>query len=131
MTHFSLIVLLAAADPAPVQADLVLKGGTIYDGSGQPGRAGDVAIQGDKVVAVGTFTAAGSPKVIDCAGLVVAPGFIDLHTHSDQPLQVGPTRQNLSYLTQGVTTVVTGNCGSGPVDTAAYYAKLEKNGVGS
>jgi N-acyl-D-amino-acid deacylase len=125
----ALLTLLAAADP--VAADVVLKGGTVYDGTGTPGVVGDVAIKGDRVVAVGTFATAGNPKVIDCAGLVVAPGFIDLHTHSDSPIRQSPTRQNLSYLTQGVTTVVTGNCGSGPTDVAAYYAEIEKSGAGS
>lgn len=130
MTPFCLIALLVTADPNPVQCDLVLKGGTIYDGSGEPGRAGDVAIQGDRVVAVGTFAVAGSPKSIDCAGLVVAPGFIDLHTHSDTPLQAAATRANLSYAYQGVTTEVTGNCGSGPVNVARYFDTLERGGIG-
>src|SRR5438876_3824231 len=128
--YLSLLLLLATADASPVRADLLLKGGTIYDGSGEPGRAGDVAIQGDKVVAVGSFTVAGSPKLVDCVGLVVAPGFIDLHTHSDSPLQAAATRANLSYAFQGVTTEVTGNCGSGPTNVARYFATLERNGVG-
>ncbi len=130
MQPLLLLTLLAAADP--VQADVVLKGGTVYDGSGQPGVVGDVAIRGDRVVAVGTFAVAGNPKVIDCGGLVVAPGFIDLHTHSDNgSIQAAATRQNLSYITQGVTTIVTGNCGSGPTDVAAFYALLDKKGTGS
>src|SRR5262245_45058040 len=91
------LALLLCADPAPVQADIVVERGTVYDGTDQPGRVGDVAIQGDKVVAIGSFTVAGAPKVIDCGGLIVAPGFIDLHTHSDSPLQAAATRANLSY----------------------------------
>jgi N-acyl-D-amino-acid deacylase len=129
MLPLTLLAFLAAADP--VQADIVLKGGTVYDGSDKPGVVADVAIKGDRIVAVGTFTAAGNPKVIDCAGLVVAPGFIDLHTHSDGPIVSSATRQNLSYITQGVTTIVTGNCGSGPIEVADYYAKIDKNGAGS
>lgn len=125
-----LLLFLAAADPAPIQADLILKGGTIYDGTAQPGRAGDVAIKGDRVVAVGTFTTSGTPKIVECGGLIVAPGFIDLHTHSDTPLQNEKTRANLSYAYQGLTTAVTGNCGSGPTDVAAFFTKLEKGGVG-
>jgi N-acyl-D-aspartate/D-glutamate deacylase len=122
---------LALTADAPVQADLVLRGGTLIDGTGKPAAVGDLAVKGDRIVAVGKFTVAGSPKVIDCAGLVVAPGFIDLHTHSDAPLQAAATRDNLNYLTQGVTTVVTGNCGSGPTDVAAFFKKLEQGGVGS
>jgi N-acyl-D-aspartate/D-glutamate deacylase len=130
MNVLPLLALLAAAEPVP--ADIVLKGGTVYDGSGQAGVVRDVAIKGDRIVAVGDFKTDGQPKVIDCTGLVVAPGFIDLHTHSDNgSIQVSPTRQNLSYLTQGVTTIVTGNCGSGPTDVAGFYSQLEKNGIGS
>ncbi len=114
-----------------VTADFVLRGATLYDGSGAPGVAGDLAIRGERIVAVGRFAVAGSPQVLDARGLVVAPGFIDLHTHSDYPLQEAATRANLNYLLQGVTTVVTGNCGAGPVDVAAYYKKLETGKVGT
>jgi N-acyl-D-aspartate/D-glutamate deacylase len=130
---FSLTPLLLATvlGANPVDADIVLKGGTLFDGSDKPGVVGDVAIKGDRVIAVGSFVIAGTPKVIDCKGLYIAPGFIDLHTHSDYPLQEPGTRMNRNYLRQGVTTVVTGNCGSGPVDVATYFAKLEKGGVGT
>jgi N-acyl-D-amino-acid deacylase len=124
------LALLPAADPT-VQADLVIRGATLYDGTGQPGRQGDLAIRGDRIVAVGRFTAAGKPRVLDGNGLIVAPGFIDLHTHSDTALTRAATRANLCYLFQGVTTVVTGNCGAGPVDVASYFRKLEQGGVGS
>jgi len=114
-----------------VEADLVLRGGRIHDGQGKAEVVGDVAVKGDRIVAVGAFEVAGQPKVIDVAGLVVAPGFIDLHTHSDTPLTRAATRQNLSYLTQGVTTAVTGNCGSGPHVVAPWMRELEQGGVGS
>jgi N-acyl-D-aspartate/D-glutamate deacylase len=90
-----------------------------------------VALRKDRIVAVGTFTVAGRPRILDARGLVVAPGFIDLHTHSDYPLQAARTRQNRAYLTQGVTTVVTGNCGFGPADVAGYFRALEKGKVGT
>jgi N-acyl-D-aspartate/D-glutamate deacylase len=131
LTLTTLVLLsLPSADKA-VEADVVIRGATLYDGGGKPGQVGDLAIKGDRIVAVGTFTTAGEPRVIDGKGLLVAPGFIDLHTHSDYPLQKEATRANLNYLMQGVTTVVTGNCGSGPTDVAGYFKTLEKNGVGS
>jgi N-acyl-D-aspartate/D-glutamate deacylase len=133
---FTLTLLALSAAPArtgeaPVQADVVIRGATIYDGSGGPGRVGDLAIRGDKVVAVGKFAVAGKPRVIDGEGLIISPGFIDLHTHSDTPLTKSATRANLNYLTQGVTTVVTGNCGFGPADVADYFKTMEEGGVGS
>ncbi|MCS7045633.1 MAG: D-aminoacylase [Gemmataceae bacterium] len=124
-------LVLGAGDEPLVTADVVLRGAMLYDGTGAPGVVGDVAIQGDRIVAVGKFRTAGSPRVLDCTGLILTPGFIDLHTHSDYPLQKAPTNANRNYLLQGVTTVVTGNCGAGPVDTAAYFKKLEEIGIGS
>lgn len=114
-----------------VEADVVLKGAMLHDGTGNPGKIGDVAIKNDRIVAVGEFTVKNKPRVLDCTGLIVSPGFIDLHTHSDNPLQNKKTNANFNYQAQGVTTVVTGNCGSGPVDVAAYFAKLEMIGVGT
>jgi N-acyl-D-aspartate/D-glutamate deacylase len=129
-TALTLLTLISAAEPV-VEADVVIRGATRYDGSGQAGKVGDLAIKGDRIVAIGKFTAAGKPRLIDGAGLIAAPGFIDLHTHSDRPLTQAATRANLCYLWQGVTTVVTGNCGAGPTDVAGYFATLEKNGVGT
>ena len=62
---------------------------------------------------------------------IVAPGFIDLHTHSDEEILKPGSRLNLNYLTQGVTTVVTGNCGSGPIDVAKYLAAIDAHGAGT
>lgn len=125
-----LFALLLTA-PQEVDADIILRGATIYDGTDKPGQVGDLAIKGAKIVAVGAFTVKGKPRVLDGAGLFVAPGFIDLHTHSDTAMTRAATRANLNYLTQGVTTIVTGNCGSGPTDVAAYFKAMEKDGIGS
>jgi N-acyl-D-aspartate/D-glutamate deacylase len=126
-----LLCLLTLPGAAAVEADVIIRGATLYDGSGQPGVVGDLAIKGDRIVAVGKFEAAGNPRVLDAAGLIVAPGFIDLHTHSDEEIIKPATRNNLNYLTQGVTTIVTGNCGFGPVDVAGYYKKIDEPGAGS
>jgi N-acyl-D-aspartate/D-glutamate deacylase len=133
MFHLATLALLTCLPGAdtPVQADVVLRGATLYDGSGQPGVVGDLAIKGDRIVAVGTFETAAGAQTLDAQGLIVAPGFIDLHTHSDNPLTRPATRANLCYLLQGVATVVTGNCGSGPADVAGYFKTLESGGTGS
>ena len=115
----------------PIDADLVLRGGTLFDGSGSPGQIGDVALRDGKIVGVGKFDLKTVDRVIDCTGLFVAPGFIDLHTHSDEQV-VSPTlRACVNYVIQGCTTSVTGNCGSGPVDVAAFYAKINASGAGT
>lgn len=134
MTNFTVfaawtIALYTPAD-APLQADVVIRGATLYDGTGKPARVGDLAIKDDRIIAVGKFQVAGNPRVLDATGLVITPGFIDLHTHSDFPLMEKATAANLNYLTQGVTTVVTGNCGFGPVDVQEYLEKMEQLGQG-
>ncbi len=115
----------------PVQADLLLKGGTLVDGTGRPAVVGDVAVRGDRIVAVGRFRVKDARWVLDCRGLVVSPGFIDLHTHCDGEIEKPETRANINYVTQGCTTVVTGNCGGGPVDVKAFYEKIDARGAGT
>src|SRR5438105_1919239 len=127
----SLLLAPGVATQGAIEADVVIRGATLVDGTGKPGVVGDLAIKGDRIVAVGKFEVAGNPRVLDAAGLILAPGFIDLHTHSDYPLQKKETSANLNYLMQGVTTAVTGNCGAGPVDVAAYFKTLERLGIGS
>jgi N-acyl-D-aspartate/D-glutamate deacylase len=121
-----LVLALGCAEPEIV----VLRNATLIDGTGRPAVVGDLAMKGERIIAVGSFRADGPVRAIDAKGLVVAPGFIDLHTHNDFPLQAEKTRANTSYATQGVTTSVTGNCGSGPHDVGEFYRKLEAQGVG-
>ncbi|HPG25840.1 MAG TPA: amidohydrolase family protein, partial [Myxococcota bacterium] len=90
--------------------DLVLRGGTILDGSGGEAFEGDLAIDGDRLVAVGGRAGAGR-REIDAAGLVVTPGFVDLHTHYDGQATWDALLEPSIY--HGVTTVVMGNCGVG------------------
>ena len=90
--------------------DIVIRNGRVMDGTGNPWRWADVGIAGDTVKAVGDLRDADAEETIDAGGLLVAPGFIDIHSHSDFPILVDP--RGLSKIHQGVTTEVVGNCGS-------------------
>jgi N-acyl-D-amino-acid deacylase len=114
-----------------IGADILLKNGTIYDGSGKAAVRGDVAIRGNRILAVGKFRGGTVNMQLDCKGLVIAPGFIDLHNHSDRQVISPKTRGNVNYLMQGCTTVLTGNCGSGPVDVVEYYKQIDAAGAGT
>src|SRR5918999_4690504 len=83
----------------------------VVDGTGAPARPADVLIEGDRIAAVGAVPDDVAARVLDAGGLVVAPGFVDVHTHADLPLLAFPDAD--SAVRQGVTTVVIGNCGGG------------------
>lgn len=107
--------------------DLVIAGGTVVDGSGKAGVVADVGVKGGRIGAIGKEIG-GGVKVIDAKGMVVAPGFIDVHTHSEDVCEV-PAVEN--FLRMGVTTIITGNCGASEVDAGAFLYKVEKTGVGA
>jgi len=90
--------------------DLVIRGGKVYDGTGGEPYAADIAIDGDKIVAVGVVAAAGREE-LDASGKIVTPGFVDIHTHFDGQVTWDPLLAPSSW--HGVTTIVTGNCGVG------------------
>ncbi|MBC8290937.1 MAG: D-aminoacylase [Planctomycetes bacterium] len=112
-------------------ADILLTGATLYDGVSEKPREGDVAMRGGRIVAIGTSLTIPAVWKIDCVGQVICPGFIDLHNHADRRIVKAATRANMNYVTQGCTTIVTGNCGSGPTDVAAYYKTLDEHGAGT
>ena len=117
--------------PTPLVVDTLLEGGTIVDGSGSPAFVGDVALRDNRIVAVGQFVTHKATKRIDCRGLIVAPGFCDAHTHCDRTVASPKTRDNTPYILQGVSTVVTGNCGLGPSNVDAFLKQLDENPPGT
>src|ERR1700730_16175245 len=92
-----------------LHADVVLKGGLVIDGRGQPAFAADVAVRDDTIIAIGDLTKVSAIRVIDVSSLVVAPGFIDVHTHDDLICITQP--EMTPKISQGVTTLIVGNCG--------------------
>ena len=89
--------------------DILIRGGLLFDGSGAAGVAGDLAIADGRIAAIGPRIDAPAVKTIDAAGLAVAPGFIDIKTHSDFTLPINPKAE--SKVRQGVTTEIIGHCG--------------------
>ncbi len=139
MRHARLaIFLLLALEPAALRAqardvDILIRGGTVVDGTGASERRADVGITGDRITFVGnaaTDRVAGR-RVIDATGLIVAPGFIDPHSHTLDDLSSKDRRANLAYLMQGVTTVVTNNDGGGTIDIGARLRAWARDGIGT
>lgn len=122
--------------PAPEMqaADVILLGGIIHDGSDAAPRTGDIAVRDDKIVYVGPDARRrfAAPQVIDASGLIVAPGFIDPHTHPEQFIHSRDADERLTqaWLFQGVTTLMIGVDGAGTPDVATEAERVEKQGVG-
>ena len=96
--------------------DLVIRGGTVFDGSGGAGMRGDVGVRGDRIVAVGVVVGRGATE-IEAAGLAVTPGFVDVHSHDDLAVLMEP--EYPCKVMQGVTTDIVGNCGTAVAPFAA------------
>lgn len=127
--------LIALSTSSAQRVDVLLRGGTVVDGTGAPARVADVGIRGDRIVFLGDASSAGvsATRTIDVRGLVVAPGFIDPHTHTLEDLSSSnPERSgNVAYLMQGVTTVITNNDGGGTVDVGKRLDQWTANGIGT
>ena len=105
--------------------DFLITNAQIADGSGSPLVRGSVAVKGGRIVAVGEIKGS-ADEVIDAGGKVAAPGFIDVHTHSENICLI-PTAEN--FLRMGVTTIITGNCGHSRTDVAKFFQEIEESKV--
>ena len=106
--------------------DLLIAGGQVVDGTGAPARRADVAIKSGRIAEIGTIAKLYAREVIDASGLVVAPGFIDVHTHADDLID-HPRAEN--FVRMGVTTIVAGNCGSSALDVGKALTAIEQAGA--
>ena len=128
---FLIALGLAALIPAQNPPfDLLILNGRLLDGTGNPWRKADVGIRAGRIAAVGDLRGSAAARAIDAAGRIVAPGFIDPHSHAVEALTREPLRDARALVAQGITTVIGNPDGGGPVDLAAQRAALEKGGTG-
>ena len=107
------------------QYDLLITNGKIFDGAGNPWFAGDIAVRGDTIAAIGRLPDARFALQIDAQGLAVAPGFIDIHSHGRRGIFAVPTAEN--YLREGVTTMIEGPDGSSAVPPGPFLTKSHRH----
>jgi N-acyl-D-amino-acid deacylase len=121
---FFLFIALSAKAQMPGQtADILIKNAKILDGTGNSWFNGDIAIGGGKIIQIGKLSSWNAKKIINATGLVAAPGFIDVHTHIEGDEVKNPEATNFIY--DGVTTVITGNCGSSDANIGRYLRKID------
>ena len=118
--------VLAGVSPAWTEDfDLIIRHGRVIDGSGNPSYLADVAVSDGHIARIGHIDGTAKTE-IDAAGLIVAPGFIDVHTHADEVADQ-PLAEN--FLRMGVTSIVVGNCGGSALDVGKFYREVEHNKV--
>lgn len=125
MKHLFLCIFIFSFlfSSAQISADIIITNGRIIDGTGNSWFYGGVAIKDGKIIAVGAIKNITAPKIIDAHNQVIAPGFIDVHTHIEGDEVKNPTADNFIY--DGVTSVVAGNCGSSRTDLENYFSFID------
>jgi len=123
MKSFIFLIVLFISINSFAQADIIIRNGRILDGTGNSWYYADVAIKDGKIMKIGQLSGITATRIIDANHKIVCPGFIDVHTHIEDNESKNPTADN--FILDGVTTVVTGNCGASNVDIAAYFHRLD------
>ncbi|MBM3789478.1 MAG: D-aminoacylase [Acidobacteria bacterium] len=127
-------ILLISLVPAPQAPDfdLLIRNARVIDGTGNPWYLGSVGIKDGRIAAVGSLSGSSATREIEAGGRVLSPGFIDVHTHIETTRTGGIEKvpRGDNYLRDGVTTVVTGNCGTSEIDLGTWFGKLEQLGLG-
>ncbi|HEX8357578.1 MAG TPA: D-aminoacylase [Segetibacter sp.] len=123
MKYLLILLFFSFIIPPEERVDLIIKNGKILDGTGNSWYYGDVAVKDGTIVKIGRLNGMLAAKEIDAAGMFVSPGFIDVHTHIEGDEMESPGAENFIY--DGVTSVVTGNCGLSIVDLKTYFSKLD------
>ncbi|MBI2731584.1 MAG: amidohydrolase family protein, partial [Sphingobacteriales bacterium] len=118
MKCFFIFLLFSVSAAAQIKYDIIIRNGKVLDGSGNNWYYADMAVKDGKIALIQKHITEEAIKIIDANGLIVAPGFIDVHTHIEDDEIKNPTAGNFIY--DGVTTVITGNCGLSKVDIDTY-----------
>ncbi|HEY8919335.1 MAG TPA: D-aminoacylase [Chitinophaga sp.] len=121
LTGMALLCSISAFAQQP--CDVLIRNGRIVDGTGNSWFYGDVAVKEGKIIAVGKLSGYSATKTIDAQKMIVAPGFIDVHGHVESGIFERPTADN--YIYDGVTTIVTGNCGSSADDLQKFFSRVD------
>ena len=127
LTVLCCLLTMDSCDFSAASFDIVITNGRIIDGTGNPWYHADVGIKNEKIDEIGWLENRKADRIIDAEGMVVVPGFIDMHTHVERRILEFPAVEN--YIRQGVTTVVGGNCGGSPLPIGDFAKKVEKTGI--
>jgi N-acyl-D-amino-acid deacylase len=109
--------------------DLLITGAEIVDGSGRPSFKADVGINNKRIVCIGDLRGSKGRTIIDAHGLTLAPGFVDVHTHIERNVPQAAPFLAPNFIKQGVTTLITGNCGRSALEIGKFFKRLETNGT--
>jgi N-acyl-D-amino-acid deacylase len=126
MTTLLFGACLSLGAQSSLRYDVLIRGGRIVDGTGTPGMLADVGVRNGRIASLGALPSATGDLIIEAKGMIVAPGFVDVHTHADE---IAEHPEAAHFARMGVTTVVAGNCGGSALDVGAAFAAIEKDGI--